>query len=370
MARQPALVPPANGDTVDLRTIEPHRKMWELALMGTRIALVNHSFAPLGGREIHAAMLANGFQELGAKVDLWACRIDAEFAARFGVPCKAVGVPFRGMLRPMAFSSRVAALRLRDRYDYIVSMSPMVRQHVHISGGARDPETDRSIKARMLRAHHDWTVDAAPVVVASTASAAKVLSRRLPSVPKVVSLYPPIDTSRFYKRSTSARAAARAAFGFSANKKYLLFPSTGHARKGFDVAASAVTELASMGVQLVVAGKPVDTPNVVSLGFVDDMARLYSAVDCTILPTRDDPFGLVVAESIRCGTPVITSIFAGAAEIVSPDDGIVVSEISTSAVKLAIEQFLSRTWSPDPMSDLDFLSPANYAAAVYDLARS
>lgn len=338
--------------------------------MAERVALVNHSFALLGGREIHAALLASGLRDIGLEVDVWACRADAAFAKSYGLTLKTVNIPFGGMLRPVAFAHRMTSLKLGERYDRVISMSPMAGQHVHIAGGARNLEFDRRLKARLLRAHHDWTVSDAPVVITSTKSARDVLARRLPHAGRVAWLYPPIATARLSRKSSNERAAAREAFGFDRGKNYLLFPSTGHARKGFDVALAAVRKFAPQGVRLVVAGKPVTAPGVISLGTVDDMATLYAAVDCTILPTRDDPFGLVIAESISRGTPVITSVFAGASEIMSPDDGIVVDEVATPAVERAIEQFLSREWPAERMSDLGYLSPENYAAAVYGMTHA
>lgn len=334
----------------------------------TKIALVNHSLAPLGGREFHAVMLANGLQELGADVDVWALRIDPVFAEKNRVPYHKINIPGPGgVIRQLLFAQRATMLRLQDRYDRVISMSPMSGQHLHIAGGARNPDPNTSVKEILLRRHHDSAVANAPVVIASNKSAAEVLSQRLPRVKKVVPLYPPIDTRRFRLRSKVERAAARATFGFSNTETYMLFPSTGHMRKGLDIAVAAVAELASKNIRLVVAGKPVKALNVISLGFVEDMASLYAAVDCTLLPTRNDPFGLVIAESIRSGTPAISSIFAGASEIMSENDGIVIDDISTLAVRKAIEQFMARTWTQDAMSDLEFLSKENYATAVQRL---
>lgn len=310
-------------------------------------------------------MLAQGLQALGDDVDIWACRVDMEFAAAQGVQVKPVPTPFRGHLREVLFSRHVSALRLRDRYDFVISMSPMSGQHVHIAGGARPVPKGERFKDRLKRRHHDRSVAGAPVVVGSTKSAAEVLRLRLPSVERVVGLYPPLDISRFYPRSGDERLAARAAFGLDPDRKYFLFPSTGHFRKGLDVAVEALSRFADRNVCLVVAGRPADNaPNVLSMNFVDDMASLYSAVDCTILPTRDDPFGLVIAESIRCGTPVITSIFAGAAEVMADSDGVVIDEITTAATCGAIERILAQAWPPSDMSALEELSLDHYAKAV------
>jgi len=46
------------------------------------------------------------------------------------------------------------------------------------------------------------------------------------------------------------------------------------------------------------------------VGYVDnqaDMARLYSRAHVLLYPSRCDSFGLVIIESMACGTPVVTS---------------------------------------------------------------
>jgi glycosyltransferase involved in cell wall biosynthesis len=51
------------------------------------------------------------------------------------------------------------------------------------------------------------------------------------------------------------------------------------------------------------------------LGFVqrDDLASYYALAEALILPTRTDPWGLVVNEAMACGLPVIASDAAGCA---------------------------------------------------------
>ena len=57
----------------------------------------------------------------------------------------------------------------------------------------------------------------------------------------------------------------------------------------------------------------------VELEVLDDRSRLvkaYSESWLTVLPSKDEAFGLVLAESLACGTPVIGTSEGGAAEIV------------------------------------------------------
>jgi glycosyltransferase involved in cell wall biosynthesis len=54
-------------------------------------------------------------------------------------------------------------------------------------------------------------------------------------------------------------------------------------------------------------------------GFVDDPAPVYRALDVVVhASTQPEPFGLVIAEAMACGRPVIMSNAGGASELVSP----------------------------------------------------
>lgn len=54
-------------------------------------------------------------------------------------------------------------------------------------------------------------------------------------------------------------------------------------------------------------------------GFVDDPAPVYRALDVVVhASSQPEPFGLVIAEAMACGRPVIMSNAGGASEIVSP----------------------------------------------------
>jgi len=56
-------------------------------------------------------------------------------------------------------------------------------------------------------------------------------------------------------------------------------------------------------------------------GFVDDPAAAMRALDVVVhASTRPEPFGLVIAEAMACGRPVIATAAGGAAELV--DDGV------------------------------------------------
>jgi UDP-glucose:(heptosyl)LPS alpha-1,3-glucosyltransferase len=47
-----------------------------------------------------------------------------------------------------------------------------------------------------------------------------------------------------------------------------------------------------------------------------DVIDFYAAADVYVSPSREDSFGLPVAEAMACGIPVITSVFAGVSDLI------------------------------------------------------
>jgi glycosyltransferase involved in cell wall biosynthesis len=67
-----------------------------------------------------------------------------------------------------------------------------------------------------------------------------------------------------------------------------------------------------------------------------ELAKIYSASDVFINPTREDNFPTVNIEAIACGTPVITFNTGGSPEIIDETCGIVVEKNDVDGMLNAI----------------------------------
>lgn len=124
-------------------------------------------------------------------------------------------------------------------------------------------------------------------------------------------------------------------------------------QKRFDVLLAA---FAKLDAPLVVAGtgpalnrmRAVAPPNVSLVGFVDDdsLRELYRSARGLIVPSLET-FGLVTAEALACGTPVIAQRAGGSLELVREGvNGVFLESLDPSAVMKAVEAV--ERLAPDP----------------------
>jgi len=72
------------------------------------------------------------------------------------------------------------------------------------------------------------------------------------------------------------------------------------------------------------------------------LVNLIRSADLLISPSRKEGFGLVVAEAIACGTPVLATRSGGPEEIVNPDCGILVEANSTDSLSAGLESITEK----------------------------
>ena len=142
-----------------------------------------------------------------------------------------------------------------------------------------------------------------------------------------------VDTAYFSLAARLARRAeARKRRGFRDEDFVLLLIGNDWRVKGLPVILDAIAALPAVPVRLLVAGSDAAESfraRAIQLGVQDrclwelprpDVVDFYAAADVYVSPSREDSFGLPVAEAMACGLPVITSVFAGVADYI--EDGL------------------------------------------------
>lgn len=69
-----------------------------------------------------------------------------------------------------------------------------------------------------------------------------------------------------------------------------------------------------------------------------ELAQLYAAADVFINPSKEETFGLVTAEAMACGTPVIVYDSTACAEIVSEEDGLILQPDGGQCIADAVRE--------------------------------
>lgn len=241
--------------------------------------------------------------------------------------------------------------------------------------GSWDPWAGRAI-ARALRAHRTELVQCHLARAAHLAgTAARRL--RLPTVAKThnyvdLRYYRAIDRlvpttraqeeyllahgippERLTRIPNFSRLTPRAP-GPRANPVRLLALGRLVAKKGFDVLLDALATLApdAPPVALTIAGdgplratleqraRALGPRTVVRfVGWVEDVAALFAAADLFVLPSRDEPFGIVVLEAMASGVPIVTTRTAGPLEVLDAETArfVAVGDAAALAAALAAE---------------------------------
>jgi glycosyltransferase involved in cell wall biosynthesis len=145
----------------------------------------------------------------------------------------------------------------------------------------------------------------------------------------------------------------------------ILFASAMRREKGVDVLLQAFAALAAArpDVRLVLCG-PGDpawafeaagdalTPyrdrvDVVGAGSPEDLPARYASAHVTVLPSRNEAFGLVLAESLASGTPVVGCSGGGADDIVVDGIGLMVEHGDAVALADAVGAALDLAQQPE-----------------------
>ncbi|MCZ7940431.1 glycosyltransferase [Agrobacterium salinitolerans] len=134
-------------------------------------------------------------------------------------------------------------------------------------------------------------------------------------------------------------------------RRYILFLSRLHIKKGIDILASAFAAISDtyVDVDLVVAGPPGGAEGhfmhlvkklnirhrVFMVGAIYGETKLEAMVDadCFCLPSRQEGFSMAITEALACGTPVVITDQCHFPEVGSADAGLIVSVDAAEVAK-------------------------------------
>jgi glycosyltransferase involved in cell wall biosynthesis len=78
-----------------------------------------------------------------------------------------------------------------------------------------------------------------------------------------------------------------------------------------------------------------------------DLGPWFAASDLTTLPSYNEGVPNVIMESMSCGVPVVASDVGGIPEVLADFAGIMVPAKNVSALTVALQQAMARTWDAD-----------------------
>ena len=289
-------------------------------------AICNHALRAGGGIERYALTLVRGLHTRGIRTTFIAKSFDPdlpEYTWVDPVRLSVTGVP--GKLRDRWFDWKLSRLKRRSRWFPLVACNQTAAADLAICGSNHPAYLAAMGQTPKLSDRWKTTLEAAQVhnarlVVAHSRGLMQQLAQHHGvAADKMRLLYPPVDGEDFSPVDEARRTRLRESLGLPAGRAVFLLASTGHLRKGLDLLLEVFARTA-LPASLVVAGRPIPQtgPNVRWLGYRNDMADVYRAVDCTVLASRYEPFGLVGVESVLCGTPVIVAGNVGCAEVLRP----------------------------------------------------
>ncbi len=276
-------------------------------------------------------------------------------------------VPWPGLARFLSFygmASRAvdAAARQHGGFDVIYSPGPNCRQ-VEVCTAwfchARQDELLRSGKLRPGAANvSDWLRLAHRKIYAATVTRLERGFYRSPGLRSVVSpaqvlkddlvasygieparivvAHAGVDAETFGVAQRNAlRAEARAELGLGEGEFWFLFAGTDWVRKGMLTVHAALREAPEARLLAVGPYDPASWKRHAERAGIAarirylpprrDILFYFAAADALVAPSVFEPFGLIPLEAMACGLPVIITPPMGVAEIVTPEDAVILN---------------------------------------------
>jgi UDP-glucose:(heptosyl)LPS alpha-1,3-glucosyltransferase len=358
-----------------------------------KLAVICRPFSFHGGVETATAGLIGELARRGHAVDLVSTRAQPDVP---GITVRRLAVPAQPpTLRFLWFALAARRAVRRAAYDVVQSHERCLSQDIYRAGEGTHVGYLEAMgrRGRPLDPHHRlvlaverriFTLRAARHVVAISRRDAGDIARRFGTPPAHRSVvYNGVDLARFHPDLRRRwRGPTRGELGLSDSQWVVLFLGSGFARKGLGPLLDGAAALGDPGVRIVVAGKGDTAPyerraarlglerRVSWLGARVDAERLYAMADAVALPARYEPFGNVHLEALASGLPILTSIWAGGAEVVTHGkNGWVVPSLDAPDVSAGLAGLRELDPRETAAAARAAAEPFTYAAQVEALTR-
>ena len=215
----------------------------------------------------------------------------------------------------------------------------------------------RNIAARFRKAER-LALGAAALIVVTGRATLPLIAKYTLAPDRVVVVEPGTDSAPLARGSAGNRAAA----GVEADRARpleLLSVATVHPGKGHDMLLEALAAVPCQSWRLTCAGSLTRHPKtadrvhamVKDLGLEDRvslvgdlggaaLAARYDAADVFVLATRQETYGMAVAEALACGLPVVATMTGAIPELVGDGAGLLVPVGDTQALVEALSRVL------------------------------
>jgi UDP-glucose:(heptosyl)LPS alpha-1,3-glucosyltransferase len=326
-----------------------------------KLALVRRGYSPTGGAEAYlkrfaGALAAAGHQPVLYTTDEW----------------PAADWPFelhrlRESRSPWGFARELASLNLSRSADLVFSLERLTAcdcyragDGVHAAWLARRARQEPFWKPlfRSFQPKHRDLLRLERLMLGERQARVVIVNSNLVGREIVQHYgYPEARLHRVYngvppalppERQADLRKEARRELGLSEEEYVVLFAGSGWERKGLRHAMAAAHAARSRPRLLIAgAGRRSSMPpaeRALYLGPVPGLSRTLAAADAFILPTLYDPFSNACLEALAAGLPVITTAANGFSEIITADDGDMVSDPADIA---ALAGAIDRWAAPD-----------------------
>jgi len=198
-------------------------------------------------------------------------------------------------------------------------------------------------------------------------------------------IYPAVDSNIFKKMPNTLKQSIRNNLGVSEDEYLLgLITSGDFKKRGVDRFLESISLLPydiANKCHFIIVGKdklPIEYQAILNanpykerirfLPVIEKVEEYYNALDIFVLPAKIEEFGRVVAEAMSCGTPVITTYWVGASELMHNSSADFVysgednAELSTLIVKLLTDKELRTKVGNENMASVSVAYEKNLPA--------